>query len=331
MVVDHHGRLLVTDEAQGVVEVSPSNGEKTVFVSAEALTGPPRGIGLGVDGSILVSVQSAPPRLIRIDADTRSLTVVSEGGMLIAPTGVAVAPDGAILVADQSTPTPSPIPGLLSLGALVRVDATTGEQARVAADPLYQAPQDVACSGDSVWLVNRGVGLRTGKAGLTITRLSDGTTTTAPVGFFDSEGVAVMSDGRIAYSACVAAHGDCMSFFVSVYGSGAWLDGYVGPLAAVPERQAPNKTLLATAVPNPFAGSTALSFTLSKPGSAEVAIYSVDGRLVVMLERGRFEAGPHRVTWDGTDGTGRLVRSGIYFARLRTGEGEFTRTLALAR
>src|SRR5207302_304885 len=136
---------------------------------------------------------------------------------------------------------------------------------------FYAAPQDVACSGDSVWLVNRGLGRRTGKGGLTITRMSDGSTTHASIGDFGAEGVAVMLDGRIAYSACVPAHGDCTSLFVSVTGSVAYLRGYMGTLAVVPERIAEAAKVLSPAVPNPFRASTTLSFSLSKRSNVELA------------------------------------------------------------
>jgi streptogramin lyase len=324
MTVDHRGRLLVTDDARGVVEVSPLTGEKLPFVSAEALGGSPRGICLEASKSILVSVQSAPPRVIRIDSETRTLKVIAEGGMLIAPSGVSVAPGGDILVADQSS-----VPSLNSVGSLVRVNANTGEQARVAA--AYASPQEVACSGDSVWVVNLGVGRRTGKGGLTITRLSDGTTVQASVGTFGSESVAIMPDGRIAYSACVGANGDCTSLFVSVTGSNAYLGGYMGTLAVVPDGLEQERKPLSLASPNPFRASTTLSYSLSKTSNVELSIYSVDGRLVTMLQLGSLEPGEHKVTWSGADGAGRPVRSGVYFARLKSVEGESRQTLVLAR
>jgi hypothetical protein len=140
-----------------------------------------------------------------------------------------------------------------------------------------------------------------------------------------------MSGGRIVYSACEAIHGDCSYQHVSVYESGTSLFGYIGPLAVVPELESLKATLLGPGMPNPFGGSTTLSFTLSTTGSVELAIFSVDGRRVVTLERGTLASGSHKVTWGGTDATGGLVRSGIYFARLRSAEGEFTRTLALIR
>jgi sugar lactone lactonase YvrE len=332
IVVDRRGRLLVTDEARGIVEVSPATGERSAFVSVEALGGPPRGIAFEGDGNILVSVQTSPPRLLRIDVDTRGLTVITEGGLLIGPTGVGVAPGGAILVADQSTPTIGPIPNVLSIGALIRVDAATGQQSRIAADPLYRAPQDVAyVGGDSVWVVNRGLTLRTAGAGLTVTRLSNGATSEAPVGFFGSEGVALLPDGRIAFSGCMAVHGDCSFPYVAIYGSVVSLGGYMGALAVVPEREAPKSTLLAPALPNPFGKSTALGFTLAKPGTVELAVYSVDGRRIVTLASGPATAGYHAVTWDGTDARGRRLGPGVYYARLMSAEGKSSRTLVLVR
>ena len=99
----------------------------------------------------------------------------------------------------------------------------------------------------------------------------------------------------------------------------------------VPEVETPQTTLLAPATPNPFAASTALGFTLPKPGTVELAVYSVDGRRMATLEHGTLAAGSHMVTWDGTDARGRSVRPGMYYARLTSTEGRFTRTLVLIR
>jgi hypothetical protein len=221
---------------------------------------------------------------------------------------------------------------LQSVGGLVRVDPGTGAQALVAADPLFYFPQDVAyIGGDSVWIVNKGRTLRSIGGALTITRLSDGMTAEAPVGFFNAQGVALLSSQDVAYSGCQPVSGDCQYPYVAVYGSSAILGGYMGTLAAVPERESPRATMLEPAMPNPFTVATALSFTLAKAGVMELAIFSVDGRRVATLEDGTLAAGRHKVTWYGTDASGRLMRPGMYFARLRSAEGRFARTLVLIR
>jgi streptogramin lyase len=331
MTVDRRGRLFVTEEVRGVVEVSPATGARSVLMSVETLGGPPRGIGKEANGDLLVTLQTTPPRLVRIDADTGALTVVTEGGLLLAPTGVDVTPDGAILVADQNARV-NPITNVQCVGGLVRVDPKTGAQTLIAADPLYYYPQDVVCVGeDSVWIVNRGRTLRSIGGALTITRLSDGVTVEAPVGFFNSQGLARLRNGRIAYSGCQPVSGDCQYPYVAVYEAGATLGNYMGTLAVVPDREAPNTIALAPATPNPFAASTTLSFSLAKTGAVELAIYSVDGRRLATLESGTLAAGPHTVTWRGADAAGRLVRPGVYYARLRSAEGQFARTLVLIR
>ncbi len=63
--------------------------------------------------------------------------------------------------------------------------------------------------------------------------------------------------------------------------------------------------------------------TLTGPAGLEVAarVYNASGRLVSTLFEGRLHGGSERLTWDGTDGTGERVASGVYFVRLQS-EGE---------
>jgi hypothetical protein len=67
-----------------------------------------------------------------------------------------------------------------------------------------------------------------------------------------------------------------------------------------------------------------LELALPRTDHATLALYDVRGRLVVEIYSSPTTAGLHRVTWNGRDGHGELVRSGVYFARL------FTKTSGVA-
>jgi flagellar hook assembly protein FlgD len=74
-------------------------------------------------------------------------------------------------------------------------------------------------------------------------------------------------------------------------------------------------------VPNPFNPQTRIRFELSQPGSAQVGIFDVSGRLVRTLVSESLAAGPHERVWQGKDNDGRQVPSGAYYVRLVTRAG----------
>jgi hypothetical protein len=110
-------------------------------------------------------------------------------------------------------------------------------------------------------------------------------------------------------------------------GATEWLPG---PLEAGPSLPRLGTGLVAAA-PSPFRTDVALTLAFARAGEAELVVHSVDGRRVRTLARGHFDAGTHRVTWDGRDDSGRDVPSGVYFARLRSPEGTFGRSLVRIR
>jgi hypothetical protein len=93
----------------------------------------------------------------------------------------------------------------------------------------------------------------------------------------------------------------------------------------------PVTTSFALPMPNPFAGTATLAFALAQAGPVELAVYGVDGRRIVTLVQETRAAGQYRLTWDGRDAGGQAVRPGMYYARLVTSEGRFTRTLVLMK
>ncbi|MEW6755228.1 MAG: FG-GAP-like repeat-containing protein [Candidatus Latescibacterota bacterium] len=87
--------------------------------------------------------------------------------------------------------------------------------------------------------------------------------------------------------------------------------------------------------PNPFNGSTVIRFSLPVPGVMELAVYNLAGQRVATLVRGQRPAGTHAVTWDGRDGEGQPLATGVYLCHLRAGGQagglEDTRKVLLAR
>jgi len=87
-----------------------------------------------------------------------------------------------------------------------------------------------------------------------------------------------------------------------------------------------------TVLPNPWATSVSLEFSLGRAGSVQLDVWDVRGRLVRNLVNTRVDEGLHRITWDGRDRAGAAVASGVYFVRLTfDGGATVRRTLRMAR
>lgn len=91
------------------------------------------------------------------------------------------------------------------------------------------------------------------------------------------------------------------------------------------------RTAFERITPNPVYDRSTLRFSLAAEGPVELALYSVDGRLVRTVVRGPLAAGPHAFEWDRRDDGGALVGPGLYLARLSTRSGRFTHKLAIVR
>jgi serine protease len=88
---------------------------------------------------------------------------------------------------------------------------------------------------------------------------------------------------------------------------------------------------LGAPVPNPFNPRTTLTLELRSAIDVDVGVYDARGRRVRTLAAGEMAAGRHPLAWDGTDGSGGRVASGVYFARLRAGSLLQVRRLVLAK
>ncbi len=72
--------------------------------------------------------------------------------------------------------------------------------------------------------------------------------------------------------------------------------------------------------PNPFNPSTIIEFALPREEFVKIKIYDMLGREVKTLTNSMFEAGVHKLLWDGTDNAGNKVSSGAYIYKIVAGK-----------
>jgi hypothetical protein len=115
----------------------------------------------------------------------------------------------------------------------------------------------------------------------------------------------------------------------SGHGFGLW--HFHPPLSVNENSDLPQAIKIISNSPNPFNPSTTISFSLSAPGKAELAVYSATGQKVRTLVSGNKTAGTHSVVWDGRDDSGKPVSSGVYLSRLIAGKQTVTGKMLLLR
>ena len=98
----------------------------------------------------------------------------------------------------------------------------------------------------------------------------------------------------------------------------------------------PTETSLLPNYPNPFNPETWIPYQLAKPADVTLAIYAADGKLVRTLALGHKQPGIYHdksraVYWDGKNGQGEPVASGIYFYTLKTGDFTATKKMLIRR
>jgi hypothetical protein len=115
-------------------------------------------------------------------------------------------------------------------------------------------------------------------------------------------------------------------FAVNGFGEELWLgEAGLRPLAPL------------AAWPLPYrGGNLTISFATfgglgGGPGSADVSVFDVSGRLVRRIARGSYGAGYQVVSWDGKDEQGKKASSGIYFLKAKSAGEVRTFKLAVTR
>jgi hypothetical protein len=86
-----------------------------------------------------------------------------------------------------------------------------------------------------------------------------------------------------------------------------------------------------TLAPNPLNPAGVFRFVTTRPGRARIQLFDVQGRLVRSVVDRTLPAGPQEILFDGKDGEGRALASGVYFARVETTEGLYPMRVAIVK
>ena len=107
-------------------------------------------------------------------------------------------------------------------------------------------------------------------------------------------------------------------------------------LESVLAEMRPEKTVLLANYPNPFNPETWIPYHLAKDAFVVLTIYDGSGRVVRTLEVGHqtaavYESRSKAVYWDGRNGLGEQVASGLYFYALTAGDYSATRKMFILK
>jgi flagellar hook assembly protein FlgD len=101
------------------------------------------------------------------------------------------------------------------------------------------------------------------------------------------------------------------------------------PAAAGVIAESGDRVSMAQNAPNPFMGTTRISFSLPAEQEVRIRVYDVMGREVATLMDSKADAGKHSVTWNGRGSSGHRAAPGVYWYSLRAGEEVLTRRMVL--
>ena len=77
---------------------------------------------------------------------------------------------------------------------------------------------------------------------------------------------------------------------------------------------------MAANYPNPCNPATTIGYGLAEASQVKLTVYDVLGQKVHDLVNKQQLAGTYQVTWDGRNGHGQQVASGMYFYALQAGD-----------
>lgn len=130
--------------------------------------------------------------------------------------------------------------------------------------------------------------------------------------------VSANGNGRILLSKVVLANPDAQSIAATV--------------TDLEWSQLPVETAtLGQNYPNPFNPATTIPYTIERESEVTLTVYDMAGREIRRVAEGQKASGSYTAVWNGSDGQGFQVPSGVYLVRLQAGSDIQTKKMILTR
>jgi FlgD Ig-like domain len=118
---------------------------------------------------------------------------------------------------------------------------------------------------------------------------------------------------------------------VNVSSITTWIDNLLLTSIDEIESTVPQRITLHQNHPNPFNPITKIKFHIEKSQQVILEIFDVTGKLIRKLIDNNMNAGSHELFWDGRDGKGNALHSGIYFYSIKSGKEHLSKKMTLLR
>ncbi|MFH0992048.1 MAG: FlgD immunoglobulin-like domain containing protein, partial [bacterium] len=123
-----------------------------------------------------------------------------------------------------------------------------------------------------------------------------------------------------------SAEDTTIPFRVGIYAQRITREGVITSVEKQNAGTIPKSPFLQQSYPNPFNPRTTIEYEIPSQGNVELTIYDTLGKVVRKMIEKEQKAGSYRVVWDGRDGKGNTVASGLYYYQLL-----FNRNIQLTR
>lgn len=128
---------------------------------------------------------------------------------------------------------------------------------------------------------------------------------------------------EISYSAAMQINSNTTSYNVALQGNGQAVSNS--------NDAQPFASLTLTNYPNPFIAQTTLKVHGLKESNALVNIYNVKGQKVRTITSGSVRGGNSDLSWNGKDDAGLSLSSGLYFAKIISGNQSVTKKILMMK